>query len=182
MSQRPSPSRPIHDGPEDRKANKLRRKRMRKTAVYGTVVVVLATAANLLHAISHAGQNVMSLEVWRWAYVIGVIFISLILAAVLLWTPYRLAGAWLLLASMAGSFVFDFAYHFLIPGPDSVFTLEPGAWLVPFWVSAVLVAAVSGLATLVGGWAVIRLSRSGSETLSTVGAARSRRASRTEAR
>jgi len=28
---------------------------MRKAAVYGTAVVVLATAANLLHAVCHAG-------------------------------------------------------------------------------------------------------------------------------
>ena len=67
-------------------------------------------------------------------------------------------GAWLLLASMVGSFVFDLAYHFLIPGPDNVFTLQPGAWLIPFWVSSVMVVAVSGLGSLVGGWALTRLS------------------------
>ena len=60
-------------------------------------------------------------------------------------------GAWLLLASMVGSFVFDLAYHFLIPGPDNVFTLQPGAWLIPFRVSSVMVVAVSGLGSLVGG-------------------------------
>jgi len=108
--------------------------------------------------------------------------LSPMVAAVLLWTPYRLAAAWPLFASMAGSFGFDLAYHFLIPGPDNVFTLEPDAWLVPFRVSAVLLGAVSGLGTLVGGSAVIMLWRSVSEALSTVGAARSRRASGTEAR
>jgi hypothetical protein len=105
---------------------------MRKAAAYGTAMVVLATVANLLHAVSHVGQDVMSLEAWQWAYVIGVIFLSPVVAAALLWTPLRLAGAWLLLASMSGSFVFDLAYHFLIPGPDNVFTLQPGVWLVAF--------------------------------------------------
>lgn len=37
---------------------------MRKAAVYGTVMVVLATAVNLLHAVSHAGQGVLSLGAW----------------------------------------------------------------------------------------------------------------------
>jgi len=135
-----------------------RRKMMRKTAVYGTSVVVLATAINLMHAVSHFGQDVLSLAAWQWAYVIVVIFLAPLVAAVLLWTPLRLVGALLLLSSMAGAFFFDLAYHFLIGGPDNVFTLESGAWLAPFWGSAVLLVAVSGLGALVGGYAVHRLS------------------------
>jgi hypothetical protein len=155
---------------------------MRKTAAFGTVMVLLATAANLLHAVSHVGQHVVALQAWQWAYVICVIFLAPIVAMVLLWTRYRLAGAWLLLASMAGSFLFDFAYHFLIPSPDNVFTLQPGAWLGMFWGSSVLVVAVSGLGSLVGGWAVVRNSRSRTGTEATVGSVRSRRASRMECR
>jgi hypothetical protein len=132
---------------------------LRTTAVYGTAMVVLATAVNLLHALSHVGQEVLDLQAWQWAYVICIIFLAPVVAAVLLWTSFRLAGAWLLLGSMAGSFVFDLAYHFLIEGPDNVFTLEPGAWLVPFRLSAVLLVAMSGLGALVGGWAVLRLLR-----------------------
>jgi len=147
---------------------------MSKTAIYGTAAVALATVANLLHAISHVGQDDVSLAAWQWAYVICVIYLVPMAAAVLLWTPYRLAGAWLLLASMLGSFVFDLSYHFLIDGPDNVSTLQPGAWLVPFWVSAVLLVAASGLGVLVGGWAVYRLSPPAA-----VGPERSQRTSQT---
>jgi hypothetical protein len=91
--------------------------------------------------------------------VIGVIFLAPVVAAVLLWSPYRQVGAWLLLTSMAGSFVLDFACHFVIPGPDNVFTLRQGAWLVPFWVSSVILVVVTGLGSLIGGWTVVRLSR-----------------------
>ena len=147
---------------------------MHEATVYGTAVVVLATVANLLHVISHAGQGVLSLEVWQRGYVVGIIFISPIVATALLWTRYRLVGAWLLLASMVGSFVFDFAYHFLIPGPDNIFTLQPGTWLIPFWVSSVLLVAVSGLGAVVGAWAVARLSRFGAGAPSTANAARLR--------
>ena len=155
---------------------------MHEAAVYGTGLVVVATAVNLLHAVSHAGQGVVSLEAWQWAYVVGVIFFAPIVAAVLLWTPYRPVGAWLLLVSMAGSFVFDLAYNFLIPGPDNVSTLQPGAWLVPFRASALLLVVASGAGSLVGNWAVGGSSRSRPRTPSTVGAARYRRAPRTEAR
>lgn len=149
---------------------------MRKTAAYGTMAVVLATAANLLHAISHVGQGVLSLEAWQWAYVVGVIYFAPIVAAALLWTPYRLMGAWLLLGSMAGAFAFDFAYHFLIPGPDNVFTLQPGAWAAPFWASSVLLVVASGIGTVVGGWTVVRLSRFRSAIRSAVGHERPGRA------
>ena len=152
---------------------------MRKAVVYGTAVVLLATAANILHAVSHAGQGLLSLEAWQWAYVSGVIFVSPVLGAALLWTRYRLVGAWLILASMVGAFFFDLAYHFLIEGPDSVFTLQPGAWLILFRVSSALLVAVSGLGALVGAWAVARLSRFGAGTPSTAKAARFRQASRT---
>lgn len=54
---------------------------MRKTAVYGTVMVFLTT---LLHAVSHFGQEVLSLEVWQWEYVIGVIYLAQIAAGVAL--------------------------------------------------------------------------------------------------
>jgi hypothetical protein len=132
---------------------------LRATAVYGTAMVVLATVVNLLHGVSHVGQEVLSLQAWQWAYVVCVIFLAPVVAAVLLWSPYSLAGAWLLFGSMVGSLVFDLAYHFLLEGPDNAFTLEPGAWLAPFQISSVLLVATSGLGVLVGGWAVLRLSR-----------------------
>jgi hypothetical protein len=154
---------------------------MPKAAIYGTAMAVLAMVANLLHAVSHIGQHVLSLEAWQWVYVICVIFVAPI-AALLLWTRYRLAGAWLLLVSMAGSFVFDFAYHFLVPGPDNVFTLWPDVWSIPFWGSAVLLVVVGGIGTLVGGQVVVRISRSPATTPPTVEPEHSRRASRTEAR
>lgn len=132
---------------------------MYRIAIYGTAVVVLATASNLLHAVSHVGQNVMDLHAWQWTYVTVIIFLAPIVAAVLLWTPRRVAGAWLLLGSMAGSFAFDFAYHFLLPGPDNVFTLRPGQWLAPFWATSVSLVAVTGIGTLVGVWVVSRTAR-----------------------
>ncbi len=148
---------------------------MRTTAAYGTAVAVLATAVNLLHGISHVGQEVLSLQAWQWAYVICVIFLAPLVAALLLWSPFRLVGAWLLFGSMVGSLVFDLAYHFLIEGPDNVFTQEPGAWLAAFRVSSVLLVATSGLGALVGGWVLLRFSRPRTLSEAPVPAGRGRR-------
>src|SRR5215207_10956063 len=67
--------------------------------------------------------------------------------------------AWLLAASMAGSFAFGLLYHFVIPGPDNVFTQPPGTWRTAFGVSAALLLPLQGAGCLVGLWAARALSR-----------------------
>ena len=90
----------------------------RNVAFLGTVVVVVSAVVNVAHTASHAGQHLLSLPGWQLAYIAIVIYAAPLVAASLLWTRYRFAGAWLLTASMAGSFAFGFLYHFVIPGPD----------------------------------------------------------------
>jgi hypothetical protein len=132
---------------------------MTKAALYATGVVILNVIANLLHASSHLGQYVMPLPAWQLAYVTLIIFVAPIAAAVLLWTRYRGIGTWLLLASMVSSFAFGIGYHFLVPGPDNVFTLERGAWRTAFWVSAVLLLLLEGTGCLIAVRTLSQLER-----------------------
>ena len=120
---------------------------MRKTALYGTLAVVLATLAQMAHGATHDEAGV-PLVAWQWAYVIAVVFVAPIAAAVLLWGRFRAVGAWLLLASMGGSLLFGLVYHFVVAGPDNVFANGAGA---PFAATAVLVAlsAAFGLAVAI---------------------------------
>ena len=46
----------------------------------------------------------------------------------------------MLAASMAGSLAFGLLYHFLVPGPDNIFTQPPGPWRAAFVVTAVLLS------------------------------------------
>ena len=64
---------------------------------------------------------------------------------------------WLLLASMAGALIFGLAFHFLVSGPDNVFTLNPGAGREAFRFSAVLVALTEALGCVAGVWALSKL-------------------------
>jgi hypothetical protein len=128
-------------------------------AFLGTAVVVVSTVVNVAHTASHAGQHLMSLPGWQLTYIAVVIYAAPVVAAILLWTRYRFAGAWLLAASMAGSFAFGLLYHFVIPGPDNVFTQPPGTWRTAFGVSAALLLPLQGVGCLVGLWAVRRRSR-----------------------
>jgi hypothetical protein len=49
---------------------------MRRVALYGTLVVVLNAVANLLHTISHVGQQLMVLSAWQLAYAIVVVYFA----------------------------------------------------------------------------------------------------------
>jgi hypothetical protein len=132
----------------------------RTAALYGTAVVALSVGVNLVHTASHAGQHVMSLPAWQLTYIAVVIYAAPVVAAVLLWTRYGLAGAWLLVAAMAGSLVFGLLYHFVVPGPDNVFTQSPGPWRTTFGVTAVLLAPLQVIGGSVGFWAARRVPRS----------------------
>ena len=97
----------------------------RNVAFLGTALIVVSAVVNVAHTASHAGQHLISLPGWQLAYIAIVIYAAPVVAASVLWTRYRFAGAWLLAASMAGSFAFGLLYHFVIPGPDNVFTQPP---------------------------------------------------------
>ena len=131
---------------------------MRKVALHGTLAAGLATLANVAHGGSHAGQQV-PLASWQWAYVVVVIFCAPIVAAALLWTRLRVAGAWLLFSSMAASLAFGLVFHFLIGGPDNAFSRHHGPGHVGFAATAVLVALSQAVGAGTGAWAVSQLSR-----------------------
>jgi hypothetical protein len=136
-----------------------------KAAYLATAVVVLTEAVNLLHAASHAGQHVVSLPGWQLAYIAVVIYAAPAVAAVLLWSRYRLAGAWLLATSMAGSLVFGLVFHFLVSGPDNVFTLPSGTWRTAFQVTVVLLFILQMIGTLIGLWAAQRIPQPSADIL-----------------
>lgn len=132
----------------------------RSEAPLGTAVVVVSAAVNVAHTASHAGQHVTFLPAWQLAYIAGVIYAAPVVAAVLLWTRFRLSGAWLLAASMAGSLAFGLLYHYFLPGPDNVFAQPPGPWRTAFGVTALLLALLQAVGGAVGLWAALRLARS----------------------
>jgi hypothetical protein len=77
----------------------------RNAALIGTLAVGVSAAVNVAHTASHAGQHILALPAWQLAYIAIVIYAAPVVAAVLLWTRFRLLGAWLLAAAMAGSLV-----------------------------------------------------------------------------
>ena len=131
---------------------------MRKVASVATALVLGHLAVNLLHRLAHIHLRI-ALTRNQFLFVLVVINLAPVLAAVLLWTPLRRAGAWLLLLSMLGSFAFGAFYHFVAASPDNVLQVAPGVWGSRFQISAVLLAVVEAVGAWVGMWALKTLAK-----------------------
>lgn len=126
---------------------------MRKIVAVATSVVLAHLGLSLLHRQAHIHLQIM-LTRNQWLFVLAVITLAPPVAAILLWTRFQRVGAWLLLLSMLGSFVFGVYYHFAAVSPDNVSQVPPGAWGTRFQLSAVLLAVVEALGCGVGIWAL----------------------------
>jgi hypothetical protein len=113
----------------------------RNIRVVGTLLVSAHLGALVAHALSHTHLHVMA-EGWRLWFIVIVIFVLPVLAAVLLWTAKQGPGLTVLFFSMVGSLVFGIYHHFVLPGPDNVASIGQGSWSGCFVASAVLLAVV----------------------------------------
>jgi hypothetical protein len=128
---------------------------MNRPALCGTTLVALHAVVAGLHRAAHEELHI-DLSQTQWAFVIVVITVAPVLAAVLLWTPLGRAGAWLLALSMAGSFAFGAYYHFIAMSNDHVSQVPAGRWGTIFEITAYLLAFLEALACGVGVWAAVR--------------------------
>jgi hypothetical protein len=123
----------------------------RKQATLGTTVVLVHFVLLGIHATTHSELGV-GLSIFQSLFVIIVITLAPVVAAVLLWTSFRRTGAWLLLISMLASLVFGFSYHFAIPGSDNAFTMPASQWGLLFQITTVLLGVMEGVGTAVAVW------------------------------
>jgi hypothetical protein len=129
---------------------------MKRIGWYGTAIVLAHLAVNVVHGLAHAKLHV-GLTRGQIDFIVAVILLGPILAMILLWTRLRRAGAWLLLVSMAGSFVFGAYYHFLLNSPDNVSHVSAGSYRMAFQITAVLLALTEALGCWVAAWVLARL-------------------------
>jgi hypothetical protein len=129
---------------------------------YATAVVAAHALFTGLHGAAHAGANVPMSPLAN--VFIGVVIVAApLVAAALLRTRARRAGAWLLLLSMAGSLVFGVVNHFVVAGPDHVSHVGgAGVWRPAFVATAVLIALVEFAGSALGLWAVAATRRENS--------------------
>jgi hypothetical protein len=121
---------------------------MRNARFWGILLVIIHILVQVPHALAH---NKLHIDVSRWQnlYILVVINLLPIVAAILMWRRRKL-GFLLLLLSMGGSFVFGVFYHFIAAGPDNVNSLGLHPWSNTFLWSAVSLALVEAAGALVG--------------------------------
>jgi NADPH:quinone reductase-like Zn-dependent oxidoreductase len=126
------------------------------------------TAAHLALTIWHgsAHQSLgVQLPPEKTAFVVGVIVMAPIIAALLVWTRYVVAGAWVFCLSMLGSFLFGAYHHYVLLSTDHVHHLPAGSADAhgAFVVSAAVLAVLELACTIYGAFwlGVLRTRRSG---------------------
>lgn len=121
----------------------------RRAARYGTAIVLVHLAVNILHGAAHRELQI-GLSSAETLFVVVVILAGPLVALPLLWSAWQRAGLGLLALTMAGSLAFGLYHHFVAMGPDHVAEQAPGAWGITFVVTACLLFIVEALGTYIG--------------------------------
>lgn len=111
-------------------------------------LILIHLVISIVHGTAHQGA-VVALTTFGNVYVLVVITLAPLVAAVLLFTRKQKLGALLLALSMFGSFVFGFWFHFLSSTNDNV-TEVHGHWHFTFLWTAIAVAVIELAGTFVG--------------------------------
>ncbi|HET6327965.1 MAG TPA: hypothetical protein VFG04_25000 [Planctomycetaceae bacterium] len=131
----------------------------RFAAWLGTAAVVVHGIPLVLHGMAHAKLEIFLPSVLANAYVLVVLYLAPVVAAGLLWAGRIRSGAWLLVASMVGSLIFEGYNHFLVMSPDHVSQVPAGTWGEIFRVTAV-VSAITEVLAVAAGIVILVQSRS----------------------
>jgi hypothetical protein len=123
-----------------------------------TILVLAHLVVNVLHGRAHTDLGV-GLTTWQYVFVMTVILLAPLVALVLSWTRYVRAGLWLLFASMLGSLIFGFCYHYIIISNDHVAHLPPGDARGVFRMTALLLLTTEALGVILAAIAVRQFKR-----------------------
>ncbi len=121
---------------------------MKRIHVLAIAIVILHALIVIPHGMAHSHLQIQ-MNQWQNVYILLVINVLPLLAAILIWRRKRI-GFLILLFSMAGSFLFGGFYHFIAAGPDNVASLTAHPWTQTFQWTAILLAVSEATGFLVG--------------------------------
>lgn len=118
-------------------------------------LVIVHFILNMVHGWAHDDKSV-PVTAGMYAFIIPVIIIGPFLAWGLIRARRERTGYALLALTMAGSFFFGLAYHFLIQGPDHVNHVQGGVGATVFFWTSIGLAAIEAAGAAFGAWGVVR--------------------------
>jgi len=124
-----------------------------KKKVIATLIVLLHLLVLFAHGKAHSELQIGA-SAWQGTFIAVVIFIGPVFAMALLWTRLQRIGFVMLAVTMAGSFVFGVAYHFLVPGSDNALSRHYGHWESLFRMTATWLAVIETSAVAWCVWAL----------------------------
>ncbi|MEM7469412.1 MAG: hypothetical protein AAF387_21380 [Pseudomonadota bacterium] len=121
---------------------------------------VMVTILVLLHhgiAYHHGAQHTLlaiDMAAWQNAFINGVILVLPLLGVVMLWTPWRRAGAVAVIVGMLGALIFGVVHHYMLVSPDHISHLPAAEGHVhaAFIWTAGAIAMLEGIAAM---WAAL---------------------------
>ena len=119
------------------------------------LIVLLHGVIAVVHGLAHQRLEI-ALNTFQSAYVLLVITIAPLVAAILLWTRQVRAGFVVLALSMAGSLVFGVYWHYLAASPDNVFHLHEGTLQSLFSSTALFLVVSEVCGVVVGFWGMLK--------------------------
>jgi hypothetical protein len=123
-------------------------KLMKRSATYGTAIVLAHLLVNIVHGAAHRELGV-GLSPLGSIFVIVVVLVLPLVAMVLLWTAQLRLGLILLALSMGGALLFGLYHHFLVAGPDHIHAQPSGGWGSTFVLTSYLLLITEALGTCV---------------------------------
>jgi hypothetical protein len=117
----------------------------------GTAVVLAHFVVVMLHGSAHTNLKV-ELAAWQTVFVLAVVVIAPLFAAILIWTRFSRFGFGLLALVMAGALAFGIYFHYLTISPDHVSHLPAGDAQGIFRLTALLLAITEVIGLTVGLW------------------------------
>ena len=115
----------------------------------GIVVVLAHFVIVLLHGSAHTKLKI-ELAAWQTVFVLIVILLAPLVAAIVIWTRFSRFGFALLAAAMGGALVFGAYFHYLAISPDHVSHLPPGDAQGTFRLTALLLAITEAIGLTIG--------------------------------
>jgi hypothetical protein len=135
-----------------------------RKGLFWKLLLVLLVSIHLAVARRHgAAHNTLGvgLSAFQSSFVYGIIIVCPVIAAIGLWTRYRVVFLWLFLICMLSSFVFGLYYHYILVSMDNVASLPPGTTQAhhQFASSAASLAWLEAFSTLASAYALFREQR-----------------------
>ena len=115
----------------------------------GVGIVLAHFVVVMFHGSAHTNLKI-NLATWQTVFVLIVIVLAPLAAAILIWTRFARFGFVLLAASMAGALLFGVYFHYLAISPDHVSHLPPGDAQATFRWTALLLAITEAIGLTVG--------------------------------